>query len=145
MEAAAAFNKILISPLPRYMNASCCPDPDHGPNIKEAGYKEQLEETVLASRRHIKDFAFRQGVWRIRVLGPRSLLRKLDLNIWPDDPFHMSAAGLDKLAKLIINMEAEMEGMEIGSDKSAKSKRQDGRGFRGSGSGVTEGQTLSSL
>ena len=57
----------------------------------------------------------------------------------------MSAAGLDKLAKLIINMEAEMEGMEIGSDKSAKSKRQDGRGFRGSGSGVTEGQTLSSL
>ena len=41
IEAVVAFNKILISPLHRYINNSCCPDPDHEPNIKEAGTHTQ--------------------------------------------------------------------------------------------------------
>ena len=45
----------------------------------------------------------------------------------------MSTKSFDELAKLFINMEAETEGMESGSDKTAKSKRQDGSGYRGGG------------
>ena len=78
---AGDLKKILISPIPRYLKESCCRNPEHVPNLKEDSYSTNLEDAVLASRRNLNDFAFRQGIRNIRVLGPWSNLRKLGTTV----------------------------------------------------------------
>ena len=82
--------KILICPLPRYLKDRCCDNERHVSNLDDDNYGDLLEDAVLASRKNMKDFAFRQGIRNIRVLGPWSSLRKLSNNIWEDEQVHVN-------------------------------------------------------
>jgi len=46
LEAVKDVKKIVLSPLPRYWDSSCCDNPTHVTNRKEEGYKKRLESTV---------------------------------------------------------------------------------------------------
>ena len=113
---AGDLKKILISPIPRYPKESCCRNPEHVPNLKEDSYGTNLEDAVLASRRNLNDFAFRQGIRNIRVLGPWSNLRKLGTTVWEDDPamYCMIRSGFDWLAELVVTCAMEADRMEAG-------------------------------
>ena len=50
---AKAFNKIIMSPLPRCLKSSCCNNADR---VSKVDYEELLEEAIANSRR-IEDFA----------------------------------------------------------------------------------------
>ena len=87
LEVAKSHQKILMSPLPRYLNSGCCTAEEHTTNIKEADYKSNLENAVLACRRTLRDFTFRQGIREIRVICPWSQIQKMDGELWAD-PVH---------------------------------------------------------
>ena len=104
---AGDLKKILISPIPRYLKESCCRNPEHVPNLKEDSYSTNLEDAVLASRRNLNDFAFRQGIRNIRVLGT---------TVWEDDPamYCMIRSGFDWLAELVVTCAMEADRIEAG-------------------------------
>ena len=106
--------KILICPLPRYLKDRCCDNERHVSNLDYDNYGDLLEDTVLASRKNMKDFAFRQGLRNIRVLGPWSSLRKLGNTMWEDDQVHINKEGFNTLAELISTCASESRGMEAG-------------------------------
>ena len=73
LDAAASFQKIVISPLPRYLHTRSCEEGEgHISNLDDVDYKSNLEEAVLSRRRNLKDFAFRQGVKSVRTMCPWS-------------------------------------------------------------------------
>ena len=114
MQLAGDLMKILICPLPRYLKDRCCDNKMHVPNLEDDNYGAILEDAVLASRKNLKDFAFRQGLRNIRVLGPWSSLRKLGITMWEEDKVHMNKVGFDALAELITTCAREASGMEAG-------------------------------
>ena len=79
IELASSHQKIIISPLPRYLNARCCGDADHVSNLEEEGYRRNLVEAVLACRKNLRDFAFRLGIRNLTVACPWSQLRNSTL------------------------------------------------------------------
>ena len=86
----------------------------HVPNLEDDNYSANLEDAVLASRKNLKDFAFRQGLRNIQVLGPWSSLRKLGITSWEEDQVHMNRAGFDTLEELITTCAREACRMEAG-------------------------------
>ena len=113
-QMAGDLMKILICPLPRYLKDRCCDNERHVSNLDDDNYGDLLEDAVLASRKNMKDFAFRQGLRNIRVLGPWSSLRKLGNNMWEDDQVHMNKEGFDAIAELVSTCASESRGMEAG-------------------------------
>ena len=139
IELAGSHQKIIISPLPRYLNDRCCGDSDHVSNLEEDGYSRNLE-SVLSCRRNLKDFAFRLGIRNLRVACPWSQLRNATTNIWAD-PVHMNADGFSLLAKLTLTIIKQSEGMDLsgsGDGGGGGGSRRGGRGSSG-GSGCRRG------
>ena len=114
LQMAGDIMKILICPLPRYLKDRCCGNKRHVSNLEEDNYGDLLEDAILASRKNMKDFAFRQGLQNIRVLGPWSSLRKVSYNVWEDDQVHITKEGFDTIAELVSTCANESRGMEAG-------------------------------
>ena len=93
--------------LPRYLKDRCCDNERHVSNLDDDNYGDLLEDAVLASRKNMKDFAFRQGLRNIRVLGPWSSLRKLGNNMWEIDQVHVNKEGFDAIAELVSTCASE--------------------------------------
>ena len=133
-ELAGDHHKIIISPLPRYLNARCCGDADHVTNLEEDGYSWNLEESVLSCRRNLKDFAFRLGIRNLRVACPWSQLRNVTSNIWAD-PVHMNPDGFSLLAKLTLTTIKQSEGMDLSGNGDGSGRGGSRRGGRGGSGG----------
>ena len=106
-EAAGSRRKIIISPIPRYLLSGCCVDPDHAGNIKDPDYRGNLEMAVVDCRKNLKDFAFRQGIRNLRVVGPWPALRELGDSIWLDK-VHLNPPGYSKIADLVLEAAGEL-------------------------------------
>ena len=102
---------VIVPPIPRYLEAGCCSDPDHVTNIKNADYKAKLEEQVYACKANFKDFAFTGGLRNCRVVASWPAIKKR-VPLWHDS-VHPVEGGYDDLAKVIIacapNKPAEKE------------------------------------
>ena len=129
LDVAKSQQKILMSPLPRYLNSGCCTVEEHTTNIKEADYKSNLENAVLACHRTLRDFTFRQGICEIRVICPWSQIRKMEGELWAD-PVHLNRAGFDSIAAQLITTASQSEGM----DSSNQDKRRESFGVNRGGS-----------
>ena len=112
IELASSHQKIIISPLPRYLNARCCGDADHMSNLEEEGYRRNLVEEVLACRKNLRDFAFRLGIRNLRVACPWSQLRNSTVNIWAD-PVYLNAEGFSLLATLTLKTIKQNNGVDL--------------------------------
>ena len=110
LDVAKSQQKILMSPLPRYFNSGCCTAEDHTTNIKEADYKSNLENAVLACRMTLRDFTFRQGIPEIRVICPWSQIQKMEGELWAD-PVHLNRAGFDSIAAQPVTTASQSEGV----------------------------------
>ena len=67
-------------------------DEDYKPNMDKAflSCRRNLKDfAFLSCRRNLKDFAFRKGIKAVRVICPWSQLRRIEDDLWPDDPVHM--------------------------------------------------------
>jgi hypothetical protein len=72
---------IFLAPLPRYLEESCCGDPEHVANRPQQDYKKKQEEAIFVSRQNIKNFAFRQGLRRCITVSSWGKVRHME-QIW---------------------------------------------------------------
>ena len=123
-----------MSPLPRYLHTRCCEEEDHISNLDDVDYKSNLEDAVLSCRRNLKDFAFRQGVRSVRTMFPWSQLKKIEDDLWPSDPVHMSERGYSALADLVLAAVQQNGGLDLNPNNSGRGGRNSsGDGSRGPG------------
>ena len=96
---------ILVPLIPRYLYGKCCSDRDHIPNFANPGYREQVENSVLDSRRYLKDFSFRLGLKTARVACVWPRLRKMAVTeLWKEDHIHMQDPGYKAIAEIIASL-----------------------------------------
>ena len=103
LAATGKLQKIIVSPLPRYLYAGCCSDPEHCTNISSVYYKQETEAAILACRRNLKDFCFRHHICRCKIICPWRELRQQAGELWiTGDPVHMSGFGYDVVANMVL-------------------------------------------
>jgi hypothetical protein len=80
---------LILTPLPRYVVAGCCNNPEHCANIREPGYKTRMMQGLDDIKRNLRDYLFNKGKRNIRVVDPTmDLMGMVDAEIWDSDPIH---------------------------------------------------------
>ena len=109
--------RIILSQLPRYLQARCCSQENHTTNFGEEDYKQKLEASVYEAKNNLRAYSFREGIRNLRVIGAWHLVKKDD--IWGSDPVHMKERGYDILAKNVVSTAQDMEGKRKAEDSAA--------------------------
>ena len=119
LEAANHHKKILLTPLPRYIYAGCCEDPDHISNRLEESYAVNLMDKLEGLRRLLKGMAFTAKIKEIKVINVGRKLEEVDL--WGDDPVHPLEAGYGRIADLALQGIADMS--TTGSERAGEGRK----------------------
>ena len=99
-EAASSTNMVVVSPLPRYVKHSCCPDAGHIPNRTDPAFYYTLKEELAACSTTIKNFLFISGMRYGRVMDPQRNIKGLTIaDIWDKDPVHPKEEIYAKIAE----------------------------------------------
>ena len=104
IDAVGNRNVVIISPIPRFLMRACCDNDNHIPNIRSPDYRRFLEDAIFDCRKNLKDFAFRLGMRRVKILGPWNAIRRLGDGIWVGDPVHPSADAYDCIAESLVEL-----------------------------------------
>jgi len=92
--------KIVISPLPRYISATCCSNTTHITNKGDPSLLSMVEDRVMDYRRWIRDTLYKQCIMGLRTLNPWALLmgpdyeadNKTSNTVWKEDGVHLSSS-----------------------------------------------------
>jgi hypothetical protein len=111
--SAGETEKIIISPLPRYI-IPCCGDADHITNRNEEDFKLSIVDGLGEVRRSLQDLIFGKKLKNFKILDPLSLMygnggdESRKKGCWnPLDPIHPSASGYDALVQGLMSSYAE--------------------------------------
>jgi hypothetical protein len=130
LNLAAKRRFILVTPLPRYVTAGCCLNPDHCLNRWYQDFQQHMLNTLEMFRKNFKDFLYYEGMKSIRVMDPCMDVRGLeDSDIWGDDPVHPLPLVYAKMAGGVIKMTNAMVENE---HKRRRSDSLEGSGMSGS-------------
>jgi hypothetical protein len=100
---------IVVMPLPRYVNAGCCLNPDHCSNRRYQDFKQHMLDTLEMLRKNYKDFLYYEVMKSVKVLDPCIDLRGLDeTEIWDTDPVHPLPLVYAKIATGMVKMVISM-------------------------------------
>jgi hypothetical protein len=107
LRAGGDCEKIILSPLPRYMKR-CCKDRNHLVNKREDSYASDMGEALADMRDSMKDLIFGKKIRNFKVLSTTMLFME-DVDkapeklreFWKDDPVHMTAEGYEELVTAI--------------------------------------------
>jgi lysophospholipase L1-like esterase len=108
LRAGGECEKIILSPLPRYMMKRCCKDRNHLVNKREDSYASDMGEALADMRDSMKDLIFGKKIRNFKVLSTTMLFmddvdkapEKLK-EFWKDDPVHMTAEGYEELVTAV--------------------------------------------
>jgi hypothetical protein len=112
--------KIMLSPLMRYVNSSCCNNSSHLINRKERRLSTSMGEAIGEIKEWISDFAFTRRIRNFAVLCPNNLLQdgnnleeagKKIRGYWSAGPVHMNAEGYAALAVNLLNKTLEVKSL----------------------------------
>jgi hypothetical protein len=95
----SSLDKILMTPIPRYLWDSCCGDKDHAPNIRSADYPEDQLKCLDACHRLWRTMAHRESIPNFKVCNAGRQLA--DRIVWATDPVHPTADGYERIARYI--------------------------------------------
>jgi hypothetical protein len=105
LEAAGKKRCIMITPLPRYVIAGCCLNPEHCPNRRFQDFKQHMLNSLDMMRRNFKDFLFFAGMRNVKVLDPCMDIRGMeDMEIWSEDPVHPLPLVYTKIVTGVVKM-----------------------------------------
>jgi len=98
--------KILVTPLPRYLNSGCCNNSTHATNVGTPEYSPKITETLVDYRRWCREFLHKQKICGVRVVLPGDLagLTKNGAplegseNQWETNGVHLNSGAYRKLA-----------------------------------------------
>ena len=117
-EAASSTNMVVVSPLPRYVKHSCCPDAGHIPNRTDPAFYYTLKEELASCATTIKNFLFMSGMRYGRVMDPQRNIKGLTVaEIWDKDPVHPKEEIYSKIADGVLEVERSCGGGGGGSGK----------------------------
>jgi hypothetical protein len=127
--AAQSSLKVILPPMPRYIDGGCCGNPTHSTNVGGADYGNRLLEKVVGlrgllkselGRLGVKNFWLLDGVATLLGIDPKvnrdsnkTLLPEIAGKISPDR-VHFTSAGYQNMAKVIQNT---FHGLAAGSLK----------------------------
>ena len=111
LRAGGNNKKIILSPLPRYSTAKCCPDIRHITNFGKKGYGTTMGSNLGDIHGWIEDFTREKRIKNFEVVCPATTIStgdnisKRDLSaFWGGDPVHLTPAGYDKLGEKLADM-----------------------------------------
>ena len=107
LRAAGKSKKIILSPLPRYINGRCCPDESHLSNFGTREYVKSMGNCLAEMDDWLKDLAYSKRILHFTVIctatmadldSPKSKKKEL-AKWWGTDPINMLPAGYSKVAE----------------------------------------------
>jgi hypothetical protein len=110
LRSAGETEKIILSPLPRYI-IPCCNDADHITNRTDENFKQGVVDGLGEVRRSLKDLIFGKKLRNFKILDPLSLMygdgdseEGRNKGCWdPHDPIHPSTVGYDALVQGLMS------------------------------------------
>jgi hypothetical protein len=110
LRAGGENEKIILSPLPRYMKR-CCKRKDHLVNRKDEDYASAMGEALSEMRDSMKDLIYGKKIREFKVLNTTTLIMGDDMedavdnirSYWKDDPVHMTTDGYNALLTAILD------------------------------------------
>jgi hypothetical protein len=117
---------LMMAPLPRYLYAGCCAQPDHVSNSEEPDFERRIREGLSEMRGYLKDFLFTNGLRGFKVLDPGRETPEQDENgepLWVDDSVHPTFEAYNRIADLIENEARLMAGKRAGQPLTSRGKR----------------------
>jgi hypothetical protein len=130
LNQAAERRFILVIPLPRYVRAGCCLNPDHCSNRRYQDFKQHMLNTLERLRKNFKGFLYYEGMKSIKVMDPYMDIRVLeDGDILDLDPVHPLPLLYAKMASGVIKMTNNMAENE---HKRRRTDSLEGSGMSGS-------------
>jgi hypothetical protein len=142
LRAGGDKEKIILSPLPRYMKP-CCRDKSHVVNRKEPDYFANMGTAMRDIKESIKDVVFGKRIRSFKVLEPMTLLEEEEgdlatatklKNYFNEDPVHLSGEGYADMLQCLLD--TIMEGSFTRSHKNTGA----GSSSRNTGTGTGIGK-----
>ena len=138
LRAAGTNKKLILSPLPRYVQGKCCDDRQHITNFGTSGYATEMGTSLaqiyswLGDLAHGKRIVDGEIVCVSTSVGLEGNPSKRDLaKLWGSDPVHLTPAGYQKMADKIVEMaEAHRTKLQLlapGPAKSSQAKKEERR------------------
>jgi hypothetical protein len=118
---------IVVAPLPRYVAAGCCSDPDHCSNRRVLDFEQQQQQLLDLLKRGLKDFLFANNYRAIRVLDPCVDIRGMSREaVWNGDPVHPTEEVYRKIAAATAKLGDKRRAAEL-----ENKRRRDSQGEHG--------------
>ena len=102
--------KIILSPLPRFSTAKCCPESGHITNYGSKGYGPNMGSCLADIHSWTDDFARGKRIKNFEVVCPSSIIWEdkkttiKDLKVyWSADPVHLTPKGYEMLAEKLAD------------------------------------------
>ena len=132
LDIAKGRKRVVVIPLPRYVTAPCCGDPEHIPNRRDASFSGTIREDLAKLRRHLKDFLFVTNRRDTVIMDPNITVRNLAATeIWEADPVHPKQAIYAKMATDLIALQEVTPGKRKAPDSDSSGTQTTVSGTRG--------------
>ena len=114
LRAAGGNMKLILSPLPRYVQGKCCEDKQHITNYRTKGYATEMGNSLAQIFTWLGDLAHGKRIIDYDVVCVSSIVgmegnpsKKELAKLWGSDLVHLTTAGYQKVAdKLLEKVEA---------------------------------------
>jgi hypothetical protein len=118
IRAGGECQKVLVTPLGRYITDKCCGDSGHITNFADPGYVPAMGTRLEEFADWMKALAFTKQIRNFKVFSPNNKLG-IDFNdpdeenslteLWPKEPVHLAEFAYDSLADHIVSTAAELQ------------------------------------
>ena len=127
---AAAGQKplVIITPIPRYMSAPCCMEPDHMTNFSDQEFADSLRDNLEGVRSNWRSFLFADNIRRAGVINPTPILDQSHPAGQWEDPVHPTRPFFTKLAELVITSSERLIGKRRMTESGAEDAETSDRG-----------------
>jgi hypothetical protein len=110
LELADKRKCLLLTPLPRYVAAKCCTNPEHCSNRRYPDFVQHMRDALELLRKHFKDFLYYRSMRHIKILDPGMDIRGLSLEeIWEEKAIHLTALVYCRIAASVIKIAEAMD------------------------------------
>jgi hypothetical protein len=138
IKALQDYDKIVMTPLPRYLWSSCCDDPDHAPNIASVDHVPSMLAGLAGVQKLWRGMLFRERLRNTKVCNVGPQLEEIQW--WLGDPVHPTTEGYTVVVDHIIRGLTSLEEKRLLAEQEEASSDDPGkRGREHDDTGSTPG------
>jgi hypothetical protein len=101
---------LLLTPLPRYVAAGCCTNPDHCSNRRYPDFVQHMQDSLELLCKHFKDFLYYRSMRHIKIVDPGMDIRGLSIDeVWGDNAIHPQPLVYCRITAAVIRISDSME------------------------------------